>query len=69
LGAVGREGQEYSPFNLTVYNVRTGSVFYMCSEWGANNPLVLDRDTPYGVCNCDILTIWPKTAHGMAMFK
>ena len=69
LADVGKEGIEYTPFNLTVFNIRSGNVFYMCSEWGAKNPLILDRHTPYGICNCDILTVWPKTAHGMAMFK
>jgi uncharacterized protein with NRDE domain len=69
LAGVSREGEEYSPFNLTVYNLRSGNASYMCSEWGSKNPLPLQQDTPYSVCNCDILTVWPKTAHGMGMFK
>jgi uncharacterized protein with NRDE domain len=69
LAEVGKEGLEYTPFNLIVFNMRSRNTFYMCSEWQANNPLPLERHVPYGVCNCDILTVWPKTAHGMAMFK
>jgi uncharacterized protein with NRDE domain len=69
LKEVSAEGQEYSPFNLAVYNMRSGRTFYMCSEWQDKNPMQLKDNSPYGICNCDILTIWQKTAHGMAMFK
>lgn len=63
------EGIEYSPFNLTVCNLRTGKNFYICSEWNGRDPEILKKDQPYGLSNADIFTVWPKIAHGMPKFK
>lgn len=41
----------------------------MCSEWEKDNPIELLPNKSYGICNCDINTIWPKTEHGLKMFE
>lgn len=33
LEGVSKVGHHYSPFNLTIFNMRSGQCFYICSEW------------------------------------
>lgn len=30
---------------------------------------MIEENRPYGICNCDIETIWPKTAHALTKFN
>lgn len=58
LKIIASEGNEYTPFNLTVYNLRSCHGFYVCSEWPSkSNSIPLKHNTPHAFCNSDILSL------------
>jgi uncharacterized protein with NRDE domain len=61
--------EEYSAFNLIVYNVHSNRAFYINSKQNLTKPLLLKESFNYGLCNIDIDTIWDKTNHGLALYK
>ena len=59
----------YSAFNLAVYHITSSQMFYICTETGMNEPLKLKEGINYGLCNGALDDIWPKTEHGLHLFR